>query len=419
MKGLVWMGYFDDQELKTNEYNRYNPKPPKKTGYFLSGFIGSIIGGLIVALTIMALNKTDLLPINQSLMKTTKVDTTVDQDGDGKKEIVLQNIAYNVDTDVTKAVDSVIDAVVGISNFQDVNLWEQASETGTGSGVIYKKEENKAYIVTNHHVIEGADFIEVTLSDGTKVEAELLGSDMWTDLAVLVIDGEHVKTVAQFGDSDQLKLGEPVLAIGNPLGLEFAGSITQGIISGLERTVPIDFNNDGYEDWNAEVLQTDAAINPGNSGGALINIAGQVIGINSMKIAEQEVEGIGFSIPTNIAIPIIEDLEETGAVKRPYMGVQLQDISDISTYHRGYTLKLPKDVKGGLVISDVVLGSPAQKAGLRKMDVIVKLDNVEIESMIDLRKHLYNKKNIGDSLKVGFYRNGEYQEVTVVLSEES
>lgn len=419
MKGLVWMGYFDDQELKTNEYNRYNPKPPKKTGYFLSGFIGSIIGGLIVALTIMALNKTDLLPINQSLMKTTKVDTTVDQDGDGKKEIVLQNIAYNVDTDVTKAVDSVIDAVVGISNFQDVNLWEQASETGTGSGVIYKKEENKAYIVTNHHVIEGADFIEVTLSDGTKVEAELLGSDMWTDLAVLVIDGEHVKTVAQFGDSDQLKLGEPVLAIGNPLGLEFAGSITQGIISGLERTVPIDFNNDGYEDWNAEVLQTDAAINPGNSGGALINIAGQVIGINSMKIAEQEVEGIGFSIPTNIAIPIIEDLEETGAVKRPYMGVQLQDISDISTYHRGYTLKLPKDVKGGLVISDVVLGSPAQKAGLRKMDVIVKLDNVEIKSMIDLRKHLYNKKNIGDSLKVGFYRNGEYQEVTVVLSEES
>lgn len=402
------MGYYDEHYL--NEYR----KPERKRGYFLSALIGALIGGFIVAASIPFLIRADILPIGQPEENATNYETEKKSERNG----IVQNVSVNVETDITKAVDKASDTVVGITNYRAGSFWAQSQEAGTGSGVIYKKEGNVAFIVTNYHVIENADQLEVTLPDGSKLEAELLGGDIWTDLAVIKVDGTGITRVAEFGDSDALKLGEPVIAIGNPLGLEFAGSITQGIISGLERTVPIDFNNDGIADWNAEVLQTDAAINPGNSGGALVNIAGQVIGINSMKIAQQEVEGIGFSIPINIAIPIIEDLEQFGQVKRPYMGVSLQDLAQISTYHLQQTLKLPPNVKSGLLIAEVVPASPADRAGLRQMDVIVKLDDQEIHNMIDLRKHLYTKKKIGDSVVVGFYRDGKYEEVTLVLSEE-
>jgi len=331
---------------------------------------------------------------------------------------IFQNVSVKVETDVTKAVNKASDSVVGITNIQGGNVWTQAQEAGTGSGVIYKKHGNSAYIVTNHHVVDGANRLEVTLANGEKIEAKLLGSDLWTDLAVLQVDGSKIHTVAEFGDSDALKLGETVIAIGNPLGLEFAGSITQGIISGLERTVPLDFDNDSIPDWNAEVLQTDAAINPGNSGGALVNIAGQVVGINSMKIAQEQVEGIGFSIPINTAIPIIEDLEKNGVVKRPYMGVSLEDISDVPIYHQQQTLRLPNHIKAGLLIAEIAPGGPADQGGLQQLDVIVKLDGKEVNNIIDLRKHLYTKKEIGDQLKVGFYRNGKYQEKTITLTGE-
>src|SRR5690606_4172511 len=184
-----------------------------------------------------------------------------------------------------------------------------------------------------------ADQLEVTLADGSKEPAQLRGSDMWTDLAVIEMKADHVDTVAEFGDSSTLKTGEPVIAIGNPLGLQFSGSVTQGIVSAIDRTVPIDLNKDGLVDWQAEVIQTDAAINPGNSGGALINIAGQLIGINSMKIATQAVEGIGFSIPINYARPIINDLEKYGEIKRPAIGVTLRDVAEVPAYHQQETLK--------------------------------------------------------------------------------
>ena len=203
---------------------------------------------------------------------------------------------------------------------------ETTRETGTGSGVIYKKQGDKAYIVTNHHVVEGAEELEITFDDGRKTEGKLVGSDMWTDLAVIEIDAKLVKTVVEFGDSDALKRGETVIAIGNPLGLGFSGSVTVGVVSGKDRSIPIDFDENGTVDWYADVLQTDAAINPGNSGGALINLAGQLIGINSMKISEATVEGIGLAIPINLAIPIIEQLEKHGEVNRPTMGVTLLDL---------------------------------------------------------------------------------------------
>lgn len=407
---MVRMGYYDDHAHNTRESNR--KQKGNRSGYLLASFVGAILGAMLIVISIPTLANFDILPYNIQPHEYSS-------DEENKPPSVRQTVSIDVVSDITKAVDKASDAVVGITNIQAGSFWEQTTEAGTGSGVIYKKAKNSAFIVTNFHVIEGADQLEVTLSDGTKLEAKLLGGDVWTDLAVLEIDGTKVKTVAEFGDSDALKPGETVIAIGNPLGLQFSGSVTQGIISGLERAIPIDLNQDGVVDWHAEVIQTDAAINPGNSGGALVNVAGQVVGINSMKIAQSAVEGIGLSIPINSAIPIIEDLEKYGEVKRPYMGVQLKPLSEISSYHQHETLKLPPDVTGGLMIIEVVPNSPADLAGLQRMDVIVQLDDEKIEDVIDLRKYLYIKKNIGDQMKVKFYRNGKLKETTVKLTGES
>lgn len=265
--------------------------------------------------------------------------------------------------------------------------------------------------------MEGAEEVMVTLSDGTELDAEVLGTDIWTDLAVLKVPGGSIKTVAEFGDSSVLQAGEPVIAIGNPLGLQFSGSVTTGVISGTERLVPIDVNQDGTEDWQSEVLQTDAAISPGNSGGALINAEGQLIGINSMKIAQDAVEGIGLAIPINTAIPIIADLETEGAVERPSMGVAILDLAEVPAQYRSSQLNLPAEVEGGIVVESVVEGSGAAAAGMEAYDVIVEMDGKAVTSVLELRQYLYNETEVGDTLEVKAYRNGELQSFELKLTE--
>ncbi len=399
------LGYYDQ------DYEHVRSKKKGRGGTFFAGLVGAIIGALIV---VIALPRLGIETVNEN-------DIQIEQKKEGKTTNgIQQNVSVNVTTSVTQAVDKAGDAVVGITNIQQSSMWQQqAGEAGTGSGVVYKKGNGKAFIVTNHHVIDGANELEVTLSDGTKLPAKLLGSDVWTDLAVVEVDSDKVKTIAEFGNSNSLKPGEPVIAIGNPLGLQFSGSVTQGIISGLERTIEIDVNQDGVVDWNSEVIQTDAAINPGNSGGALVNLNGQVVGINSMKIAQSAVEGIGLSIPINSAIPIIEDLEKYGEVRRPYMGVNLAGVEEVSQYHRQNTLKLPNDVTKGVAITQVDPSSPAAKAGLQEFDVIVEMDGEKIEDVPGLRKHLYVKKKIGDKLNITFYRQGKLEEVTMTLSGQT
>jgi len=399
------VGYYD-QDYET----RYTKQKGNRGGYFLASLVGAILG---VFLIVVALPKIGFNVLPYSIDTNSGVEDATNNGGPVRTE----SVSLDVVTDVTKAVDKAGDAVVGITNIQTTSFWTESGsqEAGSGSGVIYKKAGGKAYVVTNHHVIEGANSLEVTLSDGTKLEANLRGSDVWTDLAVLEVDASKIETIAEFGDSDALKIGEPVIAIGNPLGATFSGSVTQGIISGLERAIPVDINQDGMVDWQAEVLQTDAAINPGNSGGALINISGQVIGINSMKIAQNAVEGIGLSIPIKSAEPIISDLEQFGEVKRPYMGVQLQSVNEVPAYHQRETLKLPEDVTSGVIVMTVDPNSPAEQAGLEDFDVIVEMDGEPIKDVIDLRKHLYNKKKVGDQLKIKYYRTGELKETTMKL----
>lgn len=399
-----------EQEERETQEKRHKKKGGGggKGGYLFTGLIGVIIGALLVWLMMPGL-------VNQ--MPGTTTSST------GKNETTINQVATEVTTDVTKAVDKASEAVVGITNIQEVSsggFWSPQPSidqpAGSGSGVIYKVQGDRAFIVTNNHVIEGAKQLEVTMPDGTKEVAQLVGDDVWTDLAVISISSKNVKTVATFGNSDVLKQGETVIAIGNPLGLEFYGSVTTGVVSGKDRSVPVDINGDGTKDWQQEVLQTDAAINPGNSGGALVNLAGELIGINSMKIAESSVEGLGFSIPINSAIPIIEELEKNGEMKRPTMGIQLVDLTDVPSFYQQQTLQLPKDLTTGVVVTDVVANSPSSKAGIQQYDVIVEMDGQKIETAIDLRKHLYNDKKIGDKLTMKVYRQGKIVELSLTLT---
>lgn len=414
------MGYYDKQDPSEHSNQKGN-----RGKYFLPGIVALSLGILLLVVAFPGLTGR-VMPDRSERQAVEQREQLPNQPESGGTAAEIRNVSVNVTSGVTEAVDNVAEAVVGVINLQNASFWndteaetDEEGEAGTGSGVIYKKENGKAYVVTNYHVIEGATQVELSLIDGTRVPAEVLGEDPLTDLAVLSMTDEMVTKVADFGNSDTVRTGEPVIAIGNPLGLQFSGSVTQGIISGTDRSIPVDVNRDGTPDWHADVMQTDAAINPGNSGGALINIQGKVIGINSMKIAQSAVEGIGLAIPVNSAIPIIHDLEQYGQVKRPYFGVSIGSLSDVSSYHWQQTLKLPKDVRAGVYITGVAPGSPAAKAGLQEYDVIVDLDGDQIRDVIELRKHLYNEKQVGDDMTVTFYRGKDQNSTTVNLTEDT
>ncbi|AQY52124.1 putative heat-shock protein htrA serine protease [Listeria weihenstephanensis FSL R9-0317] len=387
------------------------PKKGKKTmlGVFLAGLIGVLIGALIV----LGFSWGALHDDNN-----TASNSTTTSSGQTKK-VTVENT-----TSTTQAVEKVQDAVVSVLNYQAGTSISTGGttedEASSGSGVVYKKSGGKAYIVTNNHVVEGANKLEVTFSNGKKSEATLVGTDKWNDLAVLEISDKNVTTVAEFGNSDSLKVGETAIAIGSPLGTEFAGTVTEGIISGLNRTVPVDTNGDGTEDWEAEVIQTDAAINPGNSGGALVNIEGQVIGINSMKISTENVEGIGFAIPSNTVEPIIDQLEKNGEVERPSLGVTLRDVDTIPEVQQQQILKLPEGVDYGAMVQQVVSGSAADKAGLKEYDVIVEMNGKKVTNSMTLRQILYaSDVKVGDKMEVKYYRSGKKETTTVTLTAAS
>lgn len=404
------MGYYDDHVKK--------PEPPKKRGnWILPIIIGVVVGALLMLVIYPSLSG------NNVVLKENEDDNTEEtQNDEESSNKVEQQVSIEVSTQITEIVEEVSPAVVGVTNIQRrADFWQQGetdSEAGTGSGVIYKKDDDYAYIVTNHHVVDKADMIEVVLNDDTSLEAELLGSDLFTDLAVLRVDSDNIDRTIEMGSSESLKVGEPVIAIGNPLGHMFAGSVTQGIISGKQRTIPQDFNQDGRPDWQIEVIQTDAAINPGNSGGALINMKGQLIGINSMKISQMIAQGIGFAIPIDTARPIIEELEKTGKVTRPYLGVEIYSLDEVPKVEWKNTLKLPDSVEGGVYIWSVEPLSPADEAGLERLDVITELAGKPVLDILDLRKILYEELEVGDKVDIVYYRDGERKETSVTLGED-
>jgi serine protease Do len=289
----------------------------------------------------------------------------------------------------------------------------QAVETGSGSGIIFQKNSDGAYIVTNNHVVEGATKLEISLYNGQKTTASVVGTDAITDLAVLKIDPKYVTDTAEFGDSSTLRSGDQVYAIGNPLGMDLSRTVTQGIVSATNRSIAV---NTSAGEWETNVIQTDAAINPGNSGGALINTQGQVIGINSLKISESGVEGLGFAIPSNDFIPIVNQLIKNGKVERPYLGVGLADLSEVP---QTYLAELPNNVQNGAMITQVQQQSAAASSGLKQGDVIVSMNGTSISSSTDLRKYLYTKVKVGDTVKFGIYRNGKLMNIGVKLTSQT
>lgn len=305
-------------------------------------------------------------------------------------------------TPIVAVAQKVGPTVVGITNkglARDVFNRQVLMEQGTGSGVIF---DASGLIVTNHHVIKGAKEIVVSLSDGHSVQGRVLGSDPATDLAVVKIDEKNLPT-AVFGDSDKNMVGEPVVAIGNPLGLEFRGSVTAGIISALNRSLDVG-------ERTFRLIQTDAAINPGNSGGALANADGMVIGINSAKINANGVEGIGFAIPINVAKKVINAILETGKVARPYLGVAMVDKELAARY--GYDVKLDR----GVLVVRLDADGPAYRGGLRAEDIIVALNGKAINSVKELRTVL-DATAIGSSLDMQVLRNSRQVALRVTVGE--
>ncbi|MEW6308501.1 MAG: trypsin-like peptidase domain-containing protein [Bacillota bacterium] len=290
-------------------------------------------------------------------------------------------------------------AVVGIIKQVTIQDWfgQRRTQESSGSGVIF---DSQGYIATNHHVIAGASQgqVVVILSDGREVPGTVVGSDAATDLAVVKI-APPVPAIAVFGDSDTLKVGEPAFAIGNPMGMAFARTVTAGIISGLDRRVVV-----GERTFN--LIQTDAAINPGNSGGPLVNAHGLVVGINTARL--EQVEGMGFAIPINLTRPILQTLIEKGYVARAWLGVRTAD--------RAVAARYGIQFDQGVYVVEAIVGGPAAKAGVRAGDILLSLGGRAVNSGQDLRQAIEVHK-IGDSVTLSVVRNRQQLTLTAVLSE--
>lgn len=398
--------------------------------------VSAIVGGVASGVTVNQLNNN-----NNSNVVENKVASK-------KGTAQVSNTASNSKSQMGAAFKQVSGAVVSVVNYQKQqnnnddmlsslfgeiyggsdeqnnqksNKKDSAlQEYSEGSGVIYSNKSGKGYIVTNNHVVSGSDKLEIILKDGTKVAGKLVGTDKVTDLAVIEISGDKVPQTAEFGNSSQISEGDSVIAIGSPLGSQYATSVTEGIISSKSRTITTQDQETGQDIGQATVIQTDAAINPGNSGGPLVNAAGQIIGINSMKLASStdgtSVEGMGFAIPSNEVVKIINQLVTKGKVIRPALGIRAIDLDQVQQNDQQSVLKLPAKVTKGVLLASVDKTSPARIAGLKKYDVIVAVDDTNINNIADLHTELY-KHEVGDTVTVKYYHNGSVKKAQIKLTK--
>ncbi len=325
------------------------------------------------------------------------------------KTITEKNVSIT-DTGIAEAVEKIESATVV------VQVYERDTLLGTGTGFVYDKDDKYAYIMTNHHVIEDAGDIKITYSDDSVTTASIVGSDEYADIAVLKVDKDTILNVATLGKSEDVRKGDTVFTIGSPMGIDFKGTVTRGILSGKDRLVSVSLSG-GQSDWIMNVMQTDAAISPGNSGGPLCNVNGEVIGINSLKIVEDTVESIGFSIPIEDAINYANDLRNYGSISRPYIGVSMVNASSrMQLLSAG--IRLDSDILAGVVIVDVENNSPASDAGLTSGDVIVRVGDDEVTDIAEFRYRLYSY-NPDDKVTLTIIRDGKSKEIKVKLGSNS
>lgn len=308
---------------------------------------------------------------------------------------------------ISLSIGEIYDATVTIQNYLRNKL------VSSGSGFIYKKDDKYGYIMTNHHVIENADKVIITLSNDDQVEGTVAGSDKYLDLAIVKIDASHVTKVAKLGNSENSNLGDTIITVGSPVGYEYRGTVTRGTLSGKNRMVEVSIAS--TNDFVMRVLQIDAAINPGNSGGPLVNINGEVIGINSLKLVEDEIEGMGFAIPIEYAMQFVDKLESGKAIERPLIGITMINATDTyRLYQNGITLD--EKIDTGVVITSVSKNSGAELAGLEKGDVVIAVNNTVVSNAAFLKYELYQYE-VGNTIKITYIRNGKTETTNVTLTK--
>lgn len=324
--------------------------------------------------------------------------------------IIKNNTQIFDKSSLAASVDKIYDAVVVVEGFKN------DAQNNTGTGFVYKVEGNYGYILTNEHVLKESDRIIVVMSNDEEVEVEVLGKDEFLDLAVLRINKKHVSLVATIGKSEDMNLGDTVFTVGSPIGYNYRGSVTSGILSGKDRMVATSTTSSSDSDWLMRVLQFDASINPGNSGGPLLNVNGEVIGICSMKLIDDEIEGMSFAIPIEYAMNHVNSLENKEKIKWPSIGITMANVEDKAKLYRN-DIELPNNVKDGVVILEVKKNSSSATAGLKRGDIITKVDGKSTKDIAYLRYELYQHQS-GEKIEIEFIRNGKTKKQKITLSDK-
>ncbi len=334
------------------------------------------------------------------------------------KTVSVEQVVKNITTSelVENSISSSVDKVYGSTVV--ITAYKSGKQISTGTGFIYKKNKGLAYIMTNNHVIDEADKAEIEFNDNDKtIEAKIVGGDKYADIAILTIEDKSEYVAVEIGETESLKLGDTIFTVGTPMGLNYKGTVTKGILSGKDRMVDISVSGNNTTDYYMKVMQIDAAVNPGNSGGPLCDVSGKVIGVISMKIVENTVEGMGFAIPIEDALKYAETIETGESIVRPYIGIGMIDLSE-EYYLWQNRINIPEGVEKGVAVLTVEKGSPAEKAGLKKGDIIVKLNEAKISGLAEFRYELY-KYEVGNKVRVSFYRDNKLQTATITLGKNT
>ena len=334
------------------------------------------------------------------------------------KTVSVEQVVKNITTSelVENSISSSVDKVYGSTVV--ITAYKSGKQISTGTGFIYKKNKGLAYIMTNNHVIDEADKAEIEFNDNDKtIEAKIVGGDKYADIAILTIEDKSEYVAVEIGETESLKLGDTIFTVGTPMGLNYKGTVTKGILSGKDRMVDISVSGNNTTDYYMKVMQIDAAVNPGNSGGPLCDVSGKVIGVISMKIVENTVEGMGFAIPIEDALKYAETIETGESIARPYIGIGMIDLSE-EYYLWQNRINIPEGVEKGVAVLTVEKGSPAEKAGLKKGDIIVKLNEAKISGLAEFRYELY-KYEVGNKVRVSFYRDNKLQTATITLGKNT
>ena len=369
-------------------------KEKNKINLVIYLFVAFVLGGLVMY----------YIAINTNVYQENKSGNTTNNSCRACSGTIIVN-----DGSLSASVEKVYDAVMMIQNYQNNAI------ASTGSGFVYKTDDKYGYVLTNHHVISGATKIVLIRSDDKEIEGTVLGSDEYLDLAVVRINKSDVIDTAKIGTSENSKLGDTVFTIGSPLGYEYRGTVTDGILSGKDRLVTVSLSGSNTNDWVMKVLQTNAAVNPGNSGGPLVNTTGEVIGVISLKLVQTEVENMGFAIPIEYAMSHIDSLESGKTIVRPMLGISMLNVTDTyALYRSGIMVK--DDIKAGVVVVEIAKDSGASKSDLQKGDVVTKINNEKVDNMAYLRYELY-KYNVGDKITITYLRDGKEKTTTIQLTE--